>query len=332
MKIGQQNLRSVRNKLIHVAETLNEFHLDLFCLTETWLFQTDIGVVTAALPKCYSVLSIPRPQGKGGGVALIYSLSLSCMRQIPNQIVVTSFEYLQACFTWKRHTFRIVIVYRPGHPGTDVVFLTEFASLLEVLLASGEELLILGDFNYWIDDPGSKPYTSEFLELLDLNNIKNYVSDSTHIHGHTLDLVLGYMSSSVINCVDIKPIDRTISDHALILCELKVTNLPSYKKSIVFRNYSNICRTDVGNEIQQHLVVDPLLNSEMLVSNYNNFFQALRDRYCPLIEKTIIVREDGPWYNQEIALARRQRRQAERKWRRLKTVFLARIYSGKKGC
>ena len=243
------------------------------------------------------------------------------MRQIPNQIVVTSFEYLQVCFTWKRLTFRIVIVYRPGHPGTDVVFLTEFASLLEVLLASGGELLILGDFNYWIDDPGLKPYTPEFCELLDLNNIRNYVSDPTHIYGHTLDLVLAYMTSNVVDNVEVRPIDRTVSDHALVLCELKVTNLPSYKKSIVFRNYRNICPTDVGNEIRQHLVVDPLLNSETLVANYNQFFQALQDRHCPLIEKTIIVREDGPWYNQEIALVRRQRRQAERKWRRLKTEF-----------
>ena len=38
-----------------------------------------------------------------------------------------------------------------------------------------------------------------------------------------------------------------------------------------------------------------------------------------MIEKSIMVREDGPWYNQEIALARRRRRQAERKWRRLNT-------------
>ena len=292
----------MRNKLIYVTETLKEFHLDLLCLTETWLFQTDIGVVSAALPKCYSVFSVPRSHARGGGVALIYSLSISCIRQVPNQVQVTSFEYLEVCFTWKRHAFRAVIVYRPGHPGTDLDFMREFASLLEVVLSSEGELLIFGDFNYWIDDPSLKPYTPEFLEMLDLNNMNNYVSDPTHIHGHTLDLVLAYRTSNVINYVEVIPIDTTISDHALVLCELKAAHSPAYKKSITFRNYRNICHVNVSNDIQQHLVADPLLNSEALVYNYNNFFQTLRDRHCPVIDKSIIVREDGPWYNREITL------------------------------
>ena len=318
-KIGHQNIRSMRNKLVYVSETIKEFHLELFCLTETWLFQTDMGVVSAALPKGYSLFSIPRSHGRGGGVALIYSLSVSCIRLVPNQVQVTSFEYLEVCFTWKRRSFRAVIVYHPGHPGTDLDFMREFSSLLEVLLSLEGELLILGDFNYWIDDPSLKPYTPEFLELLDLNNINNYVSDPTHIHGHTLDLILAYRTSNVINYVEVMPIDNTISDHALVLCELKVANSPAYEKSITFRNYRNICHVDVDNEIQQHLVADPLLNSESLVAYYNNFFLTLRDRHCPLINKSIIVREDGPWYNRDIALARRRRRQAERQWRRLKT-------------
>ena len=309
----------MRNKLIYINETLKEFHLDLLCLTETWLNQTDIGVVSAALPKCYSMFSIPRSHARGGGVALIYPLSISCIRQVPNQVQVTSFEYLEVCFTWKRRAFRAVIIYRPGHPGTDLDFMREFASLLEVVLSLEGELLILGDFNYWIDDPTLKPYTPEFLEILDLNNINNHVPDPTHIHGHTLDLVLTYRASSVINYVEVMPIDTTISDHALVLCDLKVANSPAYKKSITFCNYRNICHVDVNNEIEQHLVANPLLNSETLVFNYNNFFRTLRDKYCPVIHKSIIVREDGPWYNQEIALARRRRRQAERKWRRLNT-------------
>ena len=309
----------MRNKLIYINETLKEFHLDILCLTETWLLQTDIGVVTAALPKCYSLFSVPRPHAKGGGVAVIYSLSISHIRQVPNQVQVTSFEYLEVCFTWRRRVFRALIVYRPGHPGTDIDFATEFTSLLEVVLSLEGELLIFGDFNYWVDDPSLKPYTPEFLEMLDLNNIINHVSDPTHIHGHTLDLILAYRTSNVIHYVETMPIDTTISDHALVLCKLGVPNTPTYKKSITFRNYRNICHVDVGAEIQQHLVADPVLNSETLVLNYNHFFQTLRDRHCPVINKNIIVREDGPWYNQAIALARRQRRQAERKWRRLNT-------------
>ena len=172
-----------------MTEALKEYHLDFFCVTETWLLQSDIGIVSAALPDNYSMMSVCRPEGRGGGVALICTLSISNIKQIPRRMDVVSFEYMEISFCWRRRCFRLVVVYRPGHPGTDVDFLREFGSLLEVLLTLNGELLILGDFNYWIDHPHLKPYTTEFLELLDLY-LTNQVSDPTHVHGHTLDLLL----------------------------------------------------------------------------------------------------------------------------------------------
>ena len=65
-------------------------------------------------------------------------------------------------------------------------------NLAHLLSFSGKnaELLLSGDFNNWVDVPLSKPYSSVFLELLDLNNLKNRVVSPTHISGHILDLVL----------------------------------------------------------------------------------------------------------------------------------------------
>ena len=39
----------------------------------------------------------------------------------------------------------------------------------------GGNSVICGDFNYWVDDPSSKPFSAEFIELLDLNNFENFV-------------------------------------------------------------------------------------------------------------------------------------------------------------
>ena len=80
LRIGLFNTRSVRNKLHHIAETLNEFDLDILCLIETWLFPSDIDIVRAALPKSHSIAHVPRTTttgAPGGGVALIYSLAIS---------------------------------------------------------------------------------------------------------------------------------------------------------------------------------------------------------------------------------------------------------------
>ena len=66
----------------------------------------------------------------------------------------------------------------------------EFGSFLDGLLLVGGNSVICGDFNYWVDDPSSKPFSAEFVELLiDLSNFENFVSFPTHLSGHTLDVV-----------------------------------------------------------------------------------------------------------------------------------------------
>ena len=50
------------------------------------------------------------------------------------------------------------------------------------------------------------------------------------------------------------------------------------------------------------------------------------DRKCPLIEKVIIEKENAPWWNGEIANARRLRRAAEKRWKRRRTEPLRNKY------
>ena len=194
LRIGLFNTRSVRNKLHHIAETLNEFDLDILCLTETWLFPSDIDIVRAALPKSHSIAHVPRTTttgAPGGGVALIYSLAISNIKHGMAAFQASSFELMGASFSCHRQIINIYIVYRPCHPGTDRAFMEEFGSFLDGLLLVGGNSVICGDFNYWVDDPSSKPFSAEFVELLDLSNFENFVCFPTHLSGHTLELIFG---------------------------------------------------------------------------------------------------------------------------------------------
>ena len=179
--MGLLNIRAMRNKL-----TLKEFHLDFLCLTETWLCLSDIDVIRAALPESYSLFHVPRLSGMGGGIALIYSVAISNIKPVSSDIEASSFELMEVCFSWHQQTFKLALVYRPGHSGTDRAFMEEFGFFLESLLARPEKLIICGDFNYWVDNPASKPFSAEFVELLDLNNLYNHVSMPAHMSGHTL--------------------------------------------------------------------------------------------------------------------------------------------------
>ena len=123
----------------------------------------------------------------------------------------------------------MAIFYCPGHPGTDRAFMEEFSQFLEILFVCWEKLVICGDFNYWLDNPSLKPYT-EFMSLLDINNMSNYVQVPTHISGHILDLVLTPVGVNLVNRVEVLPIDHKISDHALTTFELDVIEPTTYSK------------------------------------------------------------------------------------------------------
>ena len=88
---------------------------------------------------------------------------------------VSSFEIMEVTFNLYLWTFRLTIVHRPGHPGTDRAFMEEFAMLLESLLLGHEKPLIICAITYWLDDPPSKLHTHKFMRLIHVNNIINLV-------------------------------------------------------------------------------------------------------------------------------------------------------------
>ena len=205
-----------------VLESLSEQNLDLLCVTETWLLPSDVTVISAAHSSSYSFHHVPRSMYARGGGGVIYSRALSNVRVVPNHMDVSSFEFLKNTFRFHPQNIRMAILYRSGHPGTDCAFIEEFGRFLEILSVCREKLVICGDFNYWLDNPSLKPYTNEFISLLGISNMSNYVQVPTHITGHILDLALAPVGVDLVNRVEVSTIDHRISNHALITFELNV--------------------------------------------------------------------------------------------------------------
>ena len=53
------------------------------------------------------------------------------------------------------------------------------------------------------------------------------------------------------------------------------------------------------------------------VDSYDRGFTSLRDQFCPLVTKEIRLRDDAEWYDYRVVSLRRERRRAERRWRRI---------------
>ena len=68
-------------------------------------------------------------------------------------------------------------------------FFTEFSDYLENVVLCKEQLVVVGDFNIHVDVPNDSD-SSKFLDLLESFSLQQHVVGPTHIHGHTLDLVI----------------------------------------------------------------------------------------------------------------------------------------------
>ena len=123
-------------------------------------------------------------------------------------------------------TLTIFNIYRPPtsskYSQPISVFLDEFQTFKSSSPTTPHEFIITGDFNIHLDDPLNS--SSQFTNLLSSTNLTQHVSGSTHIHNHTLDLVI---TSTHINLSPtISQSFITVSDFFPIFIHINLTPIP----------------------------------------------------------------------------------------------------------
>ena len=81
-----------------------------------------------------------------------------------------------------------LFLQRPATPSKISSIFEQFQSLLEDIHDTTENLLIIGNFNFHLKTTCSNSKT--LYSLIDSFDLNQKVNFQTHIHGHTLDLVL----------------------------------------------------------------------------------------------------------------------------------------------
>ena len=181
---------------------------------------------------------------------------------------------------------------------------------------SKEELLILGDFNIHIDVAGDSDANklSHFFESVGL---QQHVEQYTHVQGHTLDLVISRRSDNIIE--DSPSVDRFLSDHGTVLFSLKSTEPLLLEKTISYRKIKSIDLNSFQSDLPAtDLCRNPPEALENLAKCYNSTLKVVLDKLAPLITRSIKERPRVPWFNEEIRMAKCERRKAEKRWRRTK--------------
>ena len=141
---------------------------------------------------------------------------------------------------------------------------------------------IFGDFNIHVDVPGGDGY--KFMTFLDSCDLKQLVNQPTHLHGHTLDLILSPSNQDTI--VNVKICDF-VSDHALVKCSIVLPHQAAHTPNKVqYRRYHRINMSNFRSDHKNTSFVKSPANA--VVDLYEQYVHDLVDvlnRHAPLISR-----------------------------------------------
>ena len=153
------------------------------------------------------------------------------------------------------------------------------------------DLIALGDFNLHVDTPSTQ--TSQFLEILESFDLQQNVDFPTHIHRHSLDLII---TSTALDLASVFPSDR-ISDHFTVIAEFHTpVQAPIERKTVKYRNIRAINTDTLKSDLlESELVVNPRHTATDLANQYNDTLTTILNKHAPLITKKVSPKPQNPW-------------------------------------
>ena len=307
------NVRSVKSKSADLLDYIYTSGADLFAFAETWLTANDTAAKLEFIPpQTHKFLHHIRPDRKGGGMGLLFRENIDVSKIDAGE--KTSFEFSEWRLNTNSFRARLSIIYRPPysnlHPVSLKTFFDDFALYMESIILAPEPLIITGDFNIHVNNTNDSD-ACEFLDLLASLGLKQHVIGPTHEGGHTLDLVITRQYDKVIKSAPM--IDRFISDHAAVLCQLDSVKPRTAVKEISYRQLKSIYMDALRADLtKSELCANVFTDLDMMVSCYNSTLSSLIDKYAPQRTKSVANRKHVPWFNHDIKDAIKARRRAER--------------------
>ena len=285
-------------------------------MTETWLSNNENYNFSIAevCPTGYQFYHVPRKNGRGGGVGLLIKKHMKVTKQTQRNF--ESFEYLDIITTCSTGSTRIVTIYRPppseANQLNSALFFEEFCILAEQLVVSPGNLLIVGDFNYHVDNISNLD-TVKFNNILESFGLVQHVNGPTHKKGHTLDLIITRAEDELVNSTELR--DPMLSDYSAVHCKLRLKKPPLEQKEISYRKLRSVNMSSFNDDLKQsNLLSTSTLDLTGLIEKYQNTLTETLERHAPLTRRVITLRPSAPWYHKGISDAKRKRRKLEHRW------------------
>ena len=155
--------------------------------------------------------------------------------------------------------------------------------------------------------------------LLESCNLTQSVNNTTHLHGHILDLILSPSDQDMCVHVDIC---EFISDHAVIKCAIDFpSSHANCQTRISYRRYHRINMCNFRSDLKDIPFVKCPANSvSLLYDQYVHDLRRILDRHAPLVS-SLKTKQSADWLSECYHLAKSLRRQFERAWGKDKSQY-----------
>ena len=317
-------------KRCEISTFIKDNGVDLFFVTETWLSAQGDEAKTAELaPSGFDVKSFPRQsRSRGGGIATVYKSTLGSNITFKTNFdfTHTSFEVVQASITLQHNTLHFFCLYRPPpnrrNNLTDSMFTEQLPDLLDYVNSLPGFVCLVGDMNIHFDNP-LQSLTKQTLSTLSLYDLVQVINKPTHRCGHIIDWVIVRPDDDIH--IKSTVTDSLESDH---YCTKSYFNISVEKPSTLYRTVRNIANIDRPSFIAELSSVSEFSSVEN-ANQFCDFLRTVLDKHAPPSLRKVITHSSSPWFESirdELFIAKRERRQAERKWMNTKLIIFKDLY------
>ena len=176
--------------------------------------------------------------------------------------------------------------------------------------------------NIHFDNP-IQSLTKQTLTTLSLYNLVQVINKPTHRCGNIIDWIIVrpdddiHKKSTVTYSLE--------SDH---YCTKSYFNVSVSKPSNLYRTVRNIANIDRPSFIDEISSVSEFSSVEK-ANQFCDFLRTVLDKHAPPSLQIVITHKSSPWFESiidELFIAKRERHQAERKWRNTKLTIFKDLY------
>ena len=225
-------------------------------------------------------------------------------RMLLKLTLTASFEHLCVRISSSSESVIELVVYRTGAASS--LFYKEFENTLGILATYNEEVLILGDFNFHLEQFDNTD-AQTFLKILRSHGFDSSTNQPTHNQGGWLDVIASRKS------VNINYIDSGIPDHELLLCSWEMLKRPLIYRQLQIRLWNFLDTERFISELNlSPLSAATSLDVDSASDLYNSTLSKILDKMIPFKTFRVDERPSDPRFDRECGTSKCLKRSLKR--------------------